>query len=48
MEPELAAIDKLLEDDEWYKQIKYDFGQRYPKRLQPVGTQIRWKCYGGC
>lgn len=34
MEPELAAIDKLLDDDELYKVIKHDFGQRYPKTLE--------------
>lgn len=34
MEPELAAIDKLLEDDELYKLIKHDFGQRCPKTLE--------------
>jgi IS5 family transposase len=31
MEPELAAIDKLLDDDELYMLIKDDFGKRYPK-----------------
>ncbi len=31
MEPELAAIDKLLDDDELCKLIKHDFGKRYPK-----------------
>lgn len=31
MEPELAAIDKLLDDDELYKLIKHDFSQRYAK-----------------
>lgn len=31
MEPELAAIDKLLDDDELYKLIKDDFSKRYPK-----------------
>ena len=34
MEPELAAIDKLLDDDELYNLIKLDFGQRYPKTLE--------------
>jgi len=34
MEPELAAIDKLLDDDELYKLIKHDFGKRYPKTLE--------------
>lgn len=34
MEPELAAIDKLLDDDELYKLIKHDFGNRYPKTLE--------------
>ena len=31
MEPELAALDKLLDDDELYKLIKDDFSKRYPK-----------------
>lgn len=31
MEPELAAIDKLLDDDELYNLIKDDFSKRYPK-----------------
>ncbi|MCB0062461.1 MAG: ISNCY family transposase [Caldilineaceae bacterium] len=34
MEAELAAIDKLLDDDELYKLIQHDFGQRYPKTLK--------------
>lgn len=34
MEPELAAIDKLLDDDELYKLIQHDFSQRYPKTLE--------------
>lgn len=34
MEPELAAIDKLLDDDELYKLIKHDFSQRYPKTME--------------
>lgn len=34
MEAELAAIDKLLDDDELYKLIKHDFGNRYPKTLE--------------
>ena len=34
MEPELAAIDQLLNDDELYKQIKHDFGKRYPKTME--------------
>jgi transposase, IS5 family len=31
MEPELAAIDKVLDDDELYKRMRDDFGKRYPK-----------------
>ena len=34
MEPELAAIDKLLDDDELYQLIKHDFGKRSPKTLE--------------
>ncbi len=34
MEPELAAIDKLLDDDELYKLIQHDFSKRYPKTLE--------------
>jgi IS5 family transposase len=34
MEPELVAIDKLLDDDELYKRIRADFGKRYPKTLE--------------
>jgi len=34
MEPELAAIDKILDDDELYQQIRQDFSQRYPKTLE--------------
>jgi len=34
MEPELAAIDQVLDDDELYKLIKRDFSQRYPKTLE--------------
>jgi transposase, IS5 family len=34
MEPELAVIDKLLDDDELYKLLKHDFGKRYPKTLE--------------
>lgn len=34
MEPELAVIDKLLDDDELYKLLKHDFGKRYAKTLE--------------
>ena len=34
MEPELAAIDKLLDDDELYQGIKHDFSRRYPKTME--------------
>jgi IS5 family transposase len=34
MEPELAAIDRLLDDDALYQLIKQDFSQRYPKTLE--------------
>jgi hypothetical protein len=33
MEPELAAIDKLLDDDELYQIIKQGFSKHYPKTL---------------
>lgn len=33
MEPELAQIDKVLDDDELVELIKHDFGQRYAKTL---------------
>lgn len=33
MEPELAAIDRLLDDDGLYRLIRQDFSQRYPKTL---------------
>ncbi len=31
MDPELAQIDRLLEDDELYQLIRQDFARRYPK-----------------
>src|SRR5437764_4834609 len=34
MEPELAGINQLLDDDELYQLIKHDFGQRYPKTVK--------------
>jgi IS5 family transposase len=33
MEPALAQIDKVLDDDELVQLIKHDFGQRYAKTL---------------
>ena len=30
MEPELAALDRLLEDDELFQRVKADLSQRYP------------------
>jgi len=33
MSPELAAIDKVLDDDELFGMIRNDLGQRYPKTL---------------
>lgn len=34
MEPELAAIDQLLDDDRLYNLIKDDFSKRYPKTAE--------------
>jgi len=34
MEPELAQIDKILEDDELFQLIRKDLAQRYPHTLQ--------------
>lgn len=34
MEPELAQIDKILEDEEIYRMVKNDLSQRYPKTKQ--------------
>lgn len=34
MEPELAQIDKMLEDDELFQLIKKDLAQRYPHTLE--------------
>ena len=31
MEPQLAAIDKLLDDDELYRLVRGDLEQRYPQ-----------------
>ncbi len=33
MSPELAAIDKVLDDDELFCMIRNDLAQRYPKNL---------------
>ena len=33
MSPELAAIDKVLDDDELFCMIRNDLAQRYPKTL---------------
>jgi IS5 family transposase len=33
MEPELAQLDRLLEDDVLFQQIKADLGKRYPQTL---------------
>jgi transposase, IS5 family len=33
MEPELAQIDKVLDDDELVQLLKHDFGQRYAKTM---------------
>jgi hypothetical protein len=34
MEPELAQIDKVLEDDELFQLIKNDLAQRHPHTLE--------------
>ncbi|MBV7326836.1 hypothetical protein KFU94_00965 [Chloroflexi bacterium TSY] len=34
MEPELSAIDKVLDDEELIKLIKKEFSHRYPKTLE--------------
>ena len=34
MEPELAQIDQILDDDELYQLIKHDLSQRYPRTLE--------------
>ena len=47
MEPELAQIDKILDDDELYQLIKHDMSQRYPRTLEtgrpstPVEVNLR-------
>lgn len=33
MQPELAAIDRVLDDDELFAMIRHDLGQRYPRTL---------------
>ena len=34
MEPELAKIDQLLDDEQLFQQIKHDLSKRYPMTLQ--------------
>lgn len=34
MEPELTSLDKLLDDDVVFEQVKADLGQRYPQTLK--------------
>ncbi len=34
MEPQLAQIDPLLDDEKLFQQMKHDLSQRYPKTLQ--------------
>ena len=34
MEPELAQIDKVLDDEAMYQMVKSDLSQRYPKTQQ--------------
>jgi IS5 family transposase len=47
MEPELAQIDKLLDDDTLFQLIKHDMSQRYPRTLEtgrpstPVEVNLR-------
>jgi IS5 family transposase len=47
MEPELAQIDKILDDEELYQLIKHDLSQRYPQTLEigrpstPVEVSLR-------
>jgi len=47
MEPELAQIDQILDDDELYQLIKHDLSQRYPQTLEtgrhstPVEVSLR-------
>ena len=47
MEPELAKIDQLLDDEQLFQQIKHDLSKRYPMTLQtergstPVAVILR-------
>lgn len=47
MDPELAQIDSIMDDDEIYQMIKHDFAQRYPQTMQtgrpstPVEVSLR-------
>ena len=47
MEPKLAQIDTLLDDDAIFQMIKHDFGQRHPQTMQtgrpstPVEVSLR-------
>ena len=36
MEPELAQIDSILDDDQLFQMIKKDMARRYPQTLERV------------
>jgi IS5 family transposase len=47
MDPELAQIDSILDDDEIYQMIKHDFAQRHPKTVQTgrpsTPVEVTWR-----
>jgi mannosyltransferase OCH1-like enzyme len=43
MDPVLAEIDQLLEDEELYQLIRNDLAKRYPQTEQTGETQRLWK-----
>jgi len=43
MDPVLAEIDRLLDDEELYQLIRNDLAKRFPQTEVTAGTRRRWK-----
>ncbi|MDQ5826920.1 MAG: hypothetical protein M3441_22335 [Chloroflexota bacterium] len=49
MEPELAELDRLLEDDAICERVKKDFSKRYPNSVQrAAGVPPLWRSSCAC
>ncbi len=43
MDPELTMLDRLLDDDVLFRQIKQDLSMRRPQSASGAVTPLRWR-----